>query len=413
MFLLLFLFLGTFVKAQDPAKEEPMFKFKYYGYVSYEAYLDTYNSVITRDGELYLYPKKPKYDSQGNDLNKNLQLNMLSLQSRVGSKIQGPDAFGAKTSALIEADFFGTAEEYKNLLRIRHAYMSLKWEKTTLLMGMYWHPLFTPECFPSVIGFGAAVPYNPLNRSPQIRVDFQATDNLKIVAVASEHSQGYHHSVGPEFSQRSAEIPDIQLQTHLKIANTLLGFGAGYFQQQPLVGNPNKPTDKKVHNLNAHLFFNTKLEHFTLKGKAILGQNLTPFVMLGGFGRIIDDITNDTTFRFTSIETYSSWIDFGYNLNPNLNLGLFVGISGNLGANKKIKAQNNAYFYERNADIYQMYRIGPRVSYTVNKLQFAFEYFFDQAQYATKFNEYYRPKSDETQNGTNHRVLFSAKYFFE
>ncbi len=415
--LLLFLGLVEFASmqlfAQTAEPPEPMFKFNIYGYISYEAYVDTYESVITRDGELYLYPKKPNiHPISGEDLNENFQANMLALQSRVGAKIAGPEIMGAKTSGVVETDFLGTAEEYKNLLRLRHAYFSMKWKKTTMLMGMYWHPLFTPECFPGVIGFGAAVPYNPLNRSPQVRLDYQATENIKLVAVAAQHVQGYHHSVGPDFSQRNAGIPDVQVQAHIKAGPALVGIGGGYHELQPLVGARSYKTTEKVKAFNAIVFGKAQFGDFSIKAKGVVGQNLTHQVMLGGYGRIFDDMANDSTFRFTSIMTYTGWVDVEYKLNENLAFGLFGGMSGNMGAKDKIVKTNNTYFYERNADIAKMYRIAPRVMYSVKKMQFAMEYFLDEAAYATQFDEYYKPKKDGLIFGTNHRILFTAKYNF-
>ncbi len=420
-------------QSQNATSDPLAITIKYYGFVSYEAYVDTYNSVITRDGELYLYPNKPSYDSERNDMNKNLQTNMLALQSRIGSKISGPEALGTKTNGVIEADFYGTAEEYKNMLRIRHAYMTLKWEKTSILMGMYWHPLFTPECYPLVIGFGAAVPYNPLNRSPQIRVDHFITSNLKLVAAALEHSQGYHHSVGPEFSQRNASIPDIQVQLHYKTDNILVGIGGGYHQLEPrpavftLEGNTRKKivNEEKLHAFNAIVFSNIILGNLNIKAKSLVGQNLTYNVMLGGYGRIWEDMQADSikgdtifvgnpNFRFTGLWTHANWVEVGYKVTEHLAVGFLAGISGNLGATQRItKPSKGQYFYDRNADIAYMFRLAPRVSYIVNNLQFALEYFYDQANYAKEFDAYYRPKIKDLETGVNHRILFSAKYFFD
>jgi hypothetical protein len=118
------------------------------------------------------------------DDSENAQLEMLSLQTRVGAKIDGGNVLGAKLSGVIETDFFATAEEYSRQIRMRHAFMKLKWEKSSLLMGHYWHPMFGPDVFPKMIQFGAGVIYNPLNRAPQIRFDHYPIEKLRISAVA-------------------------------------------------------------------------------------------------------------------------------------------------------------------------------------------------------------------------------------
>ncbi|MDD2563395.1 MAG: hypothetical protein PHU27_04180 [Salinivirgaceae bacterium] len=416
---MLCLYLSS-LTAQEPVKSEPLFKYDFYGYVAYDAYVDTHESVITRDGQFYLYPKKPVFHSITNEnLNENYQFNMLSLQSRAGVKIQGPDAFNAKTSAVIEADFFGTAEAYKHLLRVRHAYMKFSWENTTLLLGQYWHPLFTPECFPLVISFGASTPYNPLNRSPQIRLDHKIFDDFRIVLVAAEH--GYHASVGPEFSQRNAGIPDLQAQIQFKTGSVLFGLGGGYHQLQPLLGTGETPNREKVNAFNTIVFANAKFGSLTIKAKSVVGQDLTDMVMIGGFGRIQDDILNDSTYKYAALISYSNWIDMDYKAFERIGFGLFAGMSGNLGALDKMSKPTNESsldvnkrtFFDRNSDIAYMFRISPRVSYTIKNMEFAFEYLHDRAYFANSFDEYHKPKTDDLTTGINHRLLFSAKYTFK
>ena len=95
---------------------------------------------------------------------------MLSVQTRLVGKITGPDAFGAKTSGYIEAEFFGTSDADVNGFRLRHAYVKLNWTTTELLIGQFWHPMFITESFPEVVSFNTGAPFQPFNRSPQIRV---------------------------------------------------------------------------------------------------------------------------------------------------------------------------------------------------------------------------------------------------
>ena len=58
-----------------------------------------------------------------NDLNANPSFHILNIQTRLRGDITGPDAFGAKTSGAIEAEFFGTSESDLNGFRLRHAYV--------------------------------------------------------------------------------------------------------------------------------------------------------------------------------------------------------------------------------------------------------------------------------------------------
>ncbi len=63
------------------------------------------------------------------------------------SSITGPDAFGAKTSGVIEADFFAQLNPNINLLRLRHAYVKFNWEHLEFLAGQTWNPLFRYRLF--------------------------------------------------------------------------------------------------------------------------------------------------------------------------------------------------------------------------------------------------------------------------
>ena len=93
-------------------------------------------------------------------------------QSRIWFKVAGPTFLGAKTTALIEADFYGAnslSNEFGNM-RMRHAYGSLDWKNTQVLFGQFWD-VFGPAGG-DTIDFrqsgDTGAPSNP--RVPQIRL---------------------------------------------------------------------------------------------------------------------------------------------------------------------------------------------------------------------------------------------------
>ena len=55
----------------------------------------------------------------------------------------------------------------------------MNWVNQELLIGQTWHPLFTEECFPTVINFNTGIPFQPFNRSPQIRYTY-TNNNFKL-----------------------------------------------------------------------------------------------------------------------------------------------------------------------------------------------------------------------------------------
>ena len=92
----------------DPA---PTWGIKFSGFIKSDYFYDTRQNVSIRECHFLLYPSPVCKDSVGKDTNDVKNFNILSIQSRLTGKITGPDAFGAKTSGVIEADFFGNSNK--------------------------------------------------------------------------------------------------------------------------------------------------------------------------------------------------------------------------------------------------------------------------------------------------------------
>ena len=386
--------------------------YDFYGYVSHEVIFDTHRSVFTRDGELYLYPAAPAYHPEtGNLINANSQLEMLSLQSRLGVRIAGPDVLNAKLTGMVETDFFATAEAYKHHLRVRHALMKLQWEKVSLTLGQYWHPMFTPELFPKVVSFGAAAPFNPLNRSPQVRIDYLPVQSVKVVVAALAH--GYHSCIGPEAAQRNSGLPDMQLQLHFgNRPNFTTGVTLGYMWLQPLeeaAGGIRYYSPELLGAYNLQWFGRVKLSNLTLQAKMSYGENMTHFVMIGGYGRLLDDAGNTTNYGYANLRTYAGWLEAIYSFNEHWDAGLFAGSMGSLGAKERVDV-NGPIWYARAANLARGLRISPRISYTHKKFSFAVEYLYNTADYGASFTEFAVPLDIE--RTLNNRVLVASKFTF-
>ena len=107
-----------------------------YGFVRTDYIWDTRRSAQVREYNLNLYPLDEQLDANGDDLNDAGASNFLSVVSRLGVKAKGPDVWGAKTTGTLEGDFFGNTEASIGLFRLRHAYVNMEWEKTTLTLGL-------------------------------------------------------------------------------------------------------------------------------------------------------------------------------------------------------------------------------------------------------------------------------------
>lgn len=377
---------------------------KLYGFVRFDAYYDTYESTASRDELLYLYPKKAVFDVNGNDINKSSTLGMASFVSAFGIKVNGPEVWGAKTSSLLETDFYATADSYVQLLRLRHAYVKLDWGKFNLLIGQASHPMQVAKCMPSTVTYAIAVPFSVLNRSPQISATFLPVDGLSIQASALIH--GYHKTPGDVNAQRNSGLPDMQLQGIYSVNNMFVGFTTGVkFLKPRLVTTLNNKTDKKISSYNLQGFAGYANKNISVKIMGILGENLTHLTMIGGYGAAQNPVLTDD-YDYSNMRTYSYWTDITFLDNPKI--GIFAGITGNMGATGKYYPISG---YSRVDNMEHTYRLSPRVTYKIKNLDLGFEYLYAAAVYGKTFDEHYKA-IDVFDATVNHRLVAMLKYTF-
>lgn len=387
--------------------QKPKIEVKPYGFVSYEAIFDTYKLLDARDGELVFYPLKPNFDANGVDVNRKNQLQMLTIITRMGLQVSGPDIFGAKSSAKIETDFFATANPYTYLLGLRHAFMTLKWSNAQLLMGQYWHPVFVDDVSPFVVSFGGGVPFHTLNRSPQIRFCYYPLAHLRVSFAAI--MQGYHKSRGPEDAQRNSGLPELFGQISLGSPKSfLVGASAGYKWLTPrlIVPQTNTRTHKTIGQYLLSGFAKATINQTTIQAEAVFGENLTHLNMIGGYGRVTESDPNGD-FDYANLRTLSTWLDANHKLGR-WEAGVYVGYSKLYGSTRNYSTING---YNLNDNLNYIYRISPRISYKEENLTLALEYMQTSAVYGNTFDNKHRVTSS-LDPVSNHRLIFSAKYSF-
>jgi len=407
LFITAFSVFTAFISVAQEQTQKPKIEVKPYGYVAWETIFDTYKSVDTRDGELYFYPLKANIDANGTDVNKKHQLQMLSLTTRLGLKISGPDVLGAKTSAMVETDFFATATEYTRLLRVRHAIMTLKWQHSELIMGHYWHPIIVNEVIPSTLAFGAGVPFHSLNRSPQIRFTYYPIEKVRLSATAL--TQGYHKSMGPAEAQRNSGLPELMAQAAFVKNNSFIaGLSADYKWLTPrlYITSSNTGTHKTVGQYLFSVFTAANLAKTNIKFETVYGENPTHLLMIGGYGRVTET-TADSDYDYANLRTLSTWLDVDHKLGK-WGIGVFAGYSKLLGSNKNYSTIAS---YHRNDDMNYVYRISPRVSYKEENLVLGIEYMLTTAVYGKTFDAQHKVTSS-LDPVSNNRITISAKYSF-
>ena len=423
------LFSGITATGQGTA-ENSRFNITVSGFVKTDYFFDSREGVSIREGHFLLFPKEKFLDENGVDINDKASFNFLSIQTRLTSRITAPDAFGAKVTGMIEADFFGNESSAfvdANGFRLRHAYTKLNWEKTEVLVGQFWHPFFIPNCFSGVISFNTGAPFQPFSRNPQLRVTWKP-GKFSFSGVAS--AQRDFVCPGGSSALRYSNLPDltglITLETKNAETGTEVSAGAAvdYKLLQPLLyttqGGRNYVTDEKVGGLSASAFMKIGKPGFTYKLQGIYGQNLFDLTMLGGY--VVSTVTNANTNRvnYSSLNSLTFWSEFQTN-GKNVQFGLWGGHARNLGSRKTILAYSDKIggtaVTTRGSNMKSLTRVSPRVVFISGKFNLATELEYTSAAYATtgangKLNRDDYGRITDAENVANLRILFAAILHF-
>lgn len=394
------------LSAQDNDKK--LFDFEFHGFIKSDYWYDTRNNLNAREGLFSLYPLQAELDQNGIDINKTGSFNFSAITSRTNVTVKGPDAFGAKTKAFIEADFSGMSNVDINGFRLRHAYLKLKWEKASILFGQYWHPLFTTDVFPTIVSLNTGAPFQQFNRSPQVRFDYTAG---KFTFTAAALSQRDYMHYGPGESMASpvylhqAGLPDVFAGIQLNSGKHTAGIGADFKRLRPMMVNAMNTVNKEFVNSESLIaYYKYKTDMFQLKAKATVGKNMTDQLMLGGYGiSSIDTITGITTFAPSSNMAF--WVNAVYG--KKVKVGIFAGYTENLGFDEEMRGE----FYMRGKDIISVYRVAPQISFVSGKAHICYELEVTTATYGELNNS---GAFDPTisKNYTNFRNLITIFYFF-
>lgn len=386
--------------------QEQTTKTKIYGYVGNDFFYNSRQNVEMVDGIIQLFPK-PIELSAGADKNAVAQAEMLSVNTRLGVDITGTPVLGAKTSGKIEADFAGFGTSYY-VFRIRQAYVKLNWDKTELLIGQTWHPLFG-SVVPTTFSANAGGPFQPFNRSPQVRLKQNLNSTLSFIAAALYEMQ--YASQGPlgtiNTYMKNALAPDLFVGLENKTKHWTNGVGVDF--------KTLKPDVKYVSSLSAVAYSQYIDSKFQVKAKAIYGQNLSDQLMIGGYGVSKYAADSTSVLKYTNFNNLSTWLNVVYG--TKVQVGVLFGLSQNLGTNAdlalrkggKYTAYGYGYYDAAQSIVDYLYRVAPQVSYNLSNIKFGLEYDFTTAAYGNVKRD---GSAINTYSVNNHRVLASVMYIF-
>jgi hypothetical protein len=400
----IFFCFQTLISVAADEKESSPFSVRFTGFVKSDYWLDSRSVVAAREDLFLLFPRREKTDAQGHDIYGDPVFNFSAITSRVAAYMAGPDAFGARVSGLIEADFSGVSNSDINGLRLRHAYVQLQWEHWGLMLGHWWHPMFSVDVVPRVVSLNTGAPFQPFIRSPQATLTYRKNHSLWLFSLLSQRDNSSDGPGGasPDYLRNTA-LPNAHLHWMGSFGHFTAGLAADYKVLRPrLETTQGLYTDETFGTYAFMTYGRYRRDLFDVKAKAIYGQNLSEHLMLGGYAEsTIDPVTGQVAY--TPLRHISFWGNVLYG--EQIQAGLFLGFTKNLGAEDEVAGS----YYGRGSDIAYLYRIAPSVSVTSGKVRLCGELEYTVAAYGDPDHRGRIKDFDET---GNLRLLFTALYYF-
>ena len=370
--------LGTLGILGEARAQSPI-SLEWNGFVNPHYYADSRSVVGGREDMMLFYPKPILRDSLGNDINDGWQANMLAITARLGLRINGPDMLGARTSAYIEGDFTGSTNATINDLRLRHAYIVLRWNRWVvdnlyetphmLLVGQYWYPMVIHEIMPMTNPLNMGAPFHCYARQPQIRYTY-SHGPWEAVAVTcwqlDNMSQGLLNGIPTSSTlfARHSLVPEVNAQLRYHSKHFFFGIAANLKTIQPQVAS----VATALQHTGLHSSFSWSLfgryngPGFTVKAQTLLNNSLYEGCSLGGYLMLADSTFADWHFN-------TVWLDIERSTG-HWRPGLFLGYAKNLDYGNT----DFVHCFGRGHELEYLWRVQPRLTYkTLKGLDFTAE----------------------------------------
>lgn len=402
------LFIGLLMLSNlafSQEEKKAVWKLTFSGFIKSDYWYDTRQVVTTREDLFLFYPKPVQKDSLGQDINDQSCFNFSAITSRLLTNISGPDAFGAKTRGFIEGDFSGVTNNDINGFRLRHAYVNFDWKKTSLMVGQYWHPLFSVDVMPTVISLNTGAPFQPFIRNPLVTFTYK-TEKFKTAFTAitqRDNTSDGPSGLSPVYIQR-ALIPNLNVlaQYASEPWTTGISLDAKKLRPRTLTALQFK-TNESITTYAAGAWLQFKHQPWTIKAKAIYGQNLSEHLMMGAYAIHTVDSSNGA-YTYTPENHLMSWFNvlFSYKKSQS---GIFAGYSQNFGTTQT----NNGTYYGRGFDIAKVYRFSGYSSLKIEQFMLCLELEYTRAEYGKPDA---KGKFATVSPVGNFRTLMTVFYFF-
>ena len=257
-----------------------------YGYIKADA---AWDSARTDNGNYARWVESEE------GRNKDGQFNLTARQTRLGLKIKGPEVGEARTSGLLEIDFYGAGDENTPRPMMRHAYLKVDWpqRRFSILAGQTWDVIspLNPSTLNYSVGWWVG---NVGYRRPQIRATQEFTlakdvDLMLQAAVARTigHDNG---DFDPGDTGEDNCLPSLQGRAAVTFPlfgpkRTTVGF-SGHVAKEEYDTDPSDH-HKNLDSWSANLDVSQPVtDWLTVKGELFTGENMDTYK--GGIGQGIN-----------------------------------------------------------------------------------------------------------------------------
>lgn len=400
------------------SKNDKKVKLTPYGFVRNDFYSDSYKGLDAAQDNFYLVPLFAGVDAAGKDINKNQSSGYTALLTRLGVRASGPEILRAQSSAVIEGDFAGITSQHANLVRIRLAYVDLKWENARLRMGQDWHPYWFEGGCPTVAASSTGAPFQAFNRSPQVRVD-KYFGNFSVGAAALYENQFTskvmeNNYLSANQAQRNSGMPELALFFTQKVKNWNFALGGEMKRIQPRVTTEGTKgefrADDYLTSYSSSLLVRYKSRKLSVTARSFYGQNMTHLTMLGGYA-VAKKNKETGAEEYTNFNTMTSLLNVVYG--EKWQVGAFVGYGKNLGTSDAVYNDDGKMITAGTLpNVMNHWRASAHLAYNIQNMRFVLEYEMTQANYGTGDVNFKNGLYSQTHNTINNRVMLLMTYSF-
>ena len=379
-----------------------------YGYAKGEFAFDSRQVIAAREGN-YIDLASPNVT--GNNV---ANFNGWGVESRLGVKVAGPEFFGMKSEALIEAHFFGSSDASINTLALRHAYVKLSSDKVEWLVGQYWHPMFVTNVSPGTYNFNAGSPFQPFNRSPQIRFSTKGNARFTLAAITERDFTSVVYEGG---NAAKSGLPAFHAQLQFGSDEKFVGgFGANVKFTRNTGADHKTAHGKTLAAFNVLAYAKAQFtENFAWKIYGNFGQNPSELLQLGSVAYSELDLLKDNLKNST---TLSLWTEFAGKFSDSFEWGVFGGYSKDFGFNENnflaTYKTNSKYAGTATAGLIpgSTWRVSPRMGWKSGNTKLGVEFDYTSTTYGNFDNKGKIEKLAKNATGDNLRVSLSLTQTF-